>query len=172
MNIGELGRLTGVSTKAIRYYEEIGVLREPERSPNGYRTYGPETVDRLRFVKDAQLTGLTLAEITTILDQRGRGESTCEHVIGLLDHHLLELDSRIETLEKTRSKLIPTGAKRSPRRPGSTRSINRLTFTRLRERTPTPTSRPSRRSVVSALRLPPDTRSGGPTRAPRFTNVG
>jgi DNA-binding transcriptional MerR regulator len=105
MNIGELGRLTGVSTKAIRYYEEIGVLREPERSPNGYRTYGPETVDRLRFVKDAQLTGLTLAEITTILDQRGRGESTCEHVIGLLDHHLLELDSRIETLEKTRSKL-------------------------------------------------------------------
>ena len=105
MNIGELGRLTGVSTKAIRYYEDIGVLGEPERSPNGYRTYGPETVDRLRFVKDAQLTGLSLAEITTILDQRGRGESTCEHVIGLLDHHLLELDSRIETLEKTRTKL-------------------------------------------------------------------
>jgi len=90
MNIGELGRLTGVSTKAIRYYEEIGVLKKPERSPNGY---------------NAQLTGLTLGEITTILDQRGRGESTCEHVIGLLDHHLLELDTRIETLEKTRSKL-------------------------------------------------------------------
>ncbi len=112
MNIGELGHLTGVSTKAIRYYEEIGVLKKPQRSPNGYRTYGPETVDRLRFVKDAQLTGLTLGEITTILDQRGRGESTCEHVMGLLDHHLLELDARIETLEKTRSKL-QTIAKRS-----------------------------------------------------------
>ncbi len=106
MNIGELARLTGVSTKAVRYYEEIGVLNEPERSPNGYRTYGPDTVDRLRFVKDAQLTGLTLAEITTILDQRARGESTCEHVMSLLDHHLHELDSRIKTLQKTRSKLV------------------------------------------------------------------
>ena len=105
MNIGELGRLTGVSTKAIRYYEEIGVLREPERSPNGYRIYGPAAVDRLTFVKDAQMTGLTLSEITTILDQRRRGESTCEHVMTLLDHHLHELDSRIATLKKTRSKL-------------------------------------------------------------------
>jgi len=106
MNIGELGRLTGVSTKAIRYYEEIGVLKEPERSANGYRTYESETVDRLRFVKDAQLTGLSLAEITTILDQRGKGESTCEHVMSLLDHHLHELDTRIKALKKTRTRLV------------------------------------------------------------------
>ncbi len=106
MNIGELARLTDVSTKAIRYYEDIGVLKEPARSPNGYRTYESDTVDRLRFVKDAQMTGLSLAEITTILDQRGRGESTCEHVMGLLDHHLHDLDSRIATLNKTRSKLV------------------------------------------------------------------
>ncbi len=106
MNIGELGRLTGVSTKAIRYYEEIGVLTEPERSDNGYRTYELETVDRLRFVKDAQLTGLSLAEIATILDQRGKGESTCEHVMSLLDHHLHELDTRIKALKTTRTRLV------------------------------------------------------------------
>jgi len=106
MNIGELASLTGVSTKAIRYYEEIGVLREPERASNGYRTYESDTVDRLRFVKDSQLTGLSLAEITTILDQRGRGESTCQHVMTLLDHHLEELEARIKTLETTRSKLV------------------------------------------------------------------
>lgn len=106
MNIGELGRLTGVSTKAIRYYEDIGVLKEPERSANGYRTYERETVDRLRFVKDAQLTGLSLAEITSILDQRGKGESTCQHVMSLLDHHLHELDSRIKALKKTRTRLV------------------------------------------------------------------
>ncbi len=106
MNIGELGRLTGVTTKAIRYYEEIGVLKEPERSHNGYRTYELETVERLRFVKDAQLTGLSLAEITTILDQRGKGESTCEHVMSLLDHHLHELDRRIKALKTTRTRLV------------------------------------------------------------------
>lgn len=106
MNIGELARLTGVSTKAIRYYEEIGVLEEPERSANGYRKYRPEAVDRLRFVKDAQVTGLTLAEIGTILEQRSKGESTCEHVMVLLDRHLEELEARIATLTKTRSKLM------------------------------------------------------------------
>lgn len=106
MNIGELAKLAGVSTKAIRYYEQIGVLTDPERSPNGYRVYGPDTVNRLRFVKDAQQTGLSLAEITTILDQRAKGESTCRHVMSLLDHHLEELDSRITNLRKTRKKLL------------------------------------------------------------------
>ncbi len=111
MNIGELARLTGVSTKAIRYYEEIGVLKEPERSPNGYRVYELDAVDRLKFVKDAQMTGLTLAEIGSILEQRGRGESTCEHVIDLLDRHLDELDGRIATLQKTRRKLVAIAAR-------------------------------------------------------------
>lgn len=125
MNIGELGRLTGVSTKAIRYYEEIGVLTEPERSTNGYRTYGTETLDRLKFVKDAQMTGLTLAEITTILDQRARGESTCEHVRDLLDQHLRELDARIKTLRKTRGALVAIAERSRALDPAECLDLNR-----------------------------------------------
>jgi DNA-binding transcriptional MerR regulator len=105
MRIGELARRTGTTTKTIRYYEGIGLVAEPDRSPNGYRDYGEDAVDRLAFIRDAQATGLTLAEIASILDLRGQGEATCEHVIDLLDRHLAAIDEQIQTLQSTRSQL-------------------------------------------------------------------
>lgn len=105
MQIGKLAALTGISTKTIRYYEGVGVLSPPERGPNGYRTYGPATVDRLRFVKDAQATGLTLEEIASVLELRRQGEATCHHVRGLLEDHLAGLDARIAALRKIRREL-------------------------------------------------------------------
>lgn len=106
MRIGKLAGLTGVTTKTIRYYEDIGILPEPERASNDYRDYGPEAVDRLRFIRDAQATGLTLTEIGWILDLRGRGESSCEHVVELLEAHLEDLDLRIEELHRARDKMV------------------------------------------------------------------
>ena len=106
MRIGELSARTSVPTKTIRYYEEIGVLPPAERSRNGYRLYGTDAVERLDFIKDAQATGLTLDEIATVLRLRGKGESSCEHVTHLLDHHLEQLDTRIEALRATRTRLV------------------------------------------------------------------
>ena len=105
MRIGELSERTGVPTKTIRYYEDIGVLPDPPRADNGYRVYGESAVDRLRFVKDAQASGLTLDEISSILGLRGHGDSTCEHVIELLESHLAELDRHIVDLQSTRGRL-------------------------------------------------------------------
>lgn len=106
MKIGELARRAGTTTKTIRYYEDIGLLPEPDRSPNGYRDYGQDSVDRLTFVKDAQATGLTLNEIASIIGLRARGESTCGHVIALLDRHLAAIDEQIRTLRTTRTQLV------------------------------------------------------------------
>jgi MerR family copper efflux transcriptional regulator len=105
MRIGELAQLTGVPTKTIRYYEEIGVLPAPDRTANDYRDYSDEAVDRLAFIRDAQATGLTLTEIASILDLRSQGESTCLHVVDLLERHLSALDRHIKTLRETRKKL-------------------------------------------------------------------
>lgn len=105
MRIGELAQRTGVPTKTIRYYEEIGVLPPPDRLPNGYRSYPEEAVDRLGFIRDAQATGLTLTEIAYILDLRSQGESTCHHVVDLLERHLTALDRHIKALRQTRRKL-------------------------------------------------------------------
>ncbi len=105
MQIGELANRVGVSTKTIRYYEDIGVLPQPERAPNGYRDYGEDAVDRLRFIRDAQATGLTLTEIASILDMRNHGVGTCHHVAELLERHLRDLDRHIDELHRTRGQL-------------------------------------------------------------------
>lgn len=105
MRIGELAQETDVPTKTIRYYEEIDVLPPPERAANGYRSYGPAAVERLLFVRDARATGFSLTEIAAILSLRDQGESTCNHVLGLLEAHLKEIDTHIESLRKTRRQL-------------------------------------------------------------------
>lgn len=105
MRIGELARQTGVSTKTIRYYEDIGLVPRPDRAPNGYRDYRPDAVDRLRFIRDAQASGLTLTEISSVLELREEGHATCQHVIDLLEQHLRDLDEQIATLQATRIQL-------------------------------------------------------------------
>ena len=105
MQIGELANTAGVTTKTIRYYESIGVLDEPARTDSGYRSYGPAAVERLDFVKQAQSTGLALAEIKSILEIKDQGGQTCEHTKALLRQHLDELDERIVELEAARVEL-------------------------------------------------------------------
>ena len=105
MRIGELAQRTGVSTKTIRFYEDIGVLPEAQRASNGYRVYGERTADRLSFVREAQATGLSLDEISAVLRSRDRGEATCDHVMHLLTEHLREVDERIAALHAARKKL-------------------------------------------------------------------
>ena len=106
MKIGQLAERTGVSTKAIRYYEDIGVLPEPDRAANGYRRYSPVAADRIAFIRDAQTAGLTLVEIQMILELRDGGEATCGHVISSLEAHLEELDRQMDDLRRTRGRLV------------------------------------------------------------------
>lgn len=67
MRIGELAERAGVSAKAIRYYEQIGILTPPERDASGYRAFGEAALGRLGFVRAAQALGLTLGEIRQII---------------------------------------------------------------------------------------------------------
>ena len=105
MRIGELANTADVSTKTIRYYESIGLLEEPARTPSGYRAYGADAVERLRFIRDAQASGLTLAEITSVLKIKAAGDRSCEHTASLLERHLADVDAQIERLTAARSEL-------------------------------------------------------------------
>jgi DNA-binding transcriptional MerR regulator len=105
VKIGELADTAGVTTKTIRYYESIGVLDEPARTGSGYRSYGPDAVERLDFVKQAQSSGLALAEIRSILEIKDRGGQSCEHTRTLLGRHLDELDKKIIELQRARVEL-------------------------------------------------------------------
>ena len=106
MRIGELANRTGLSTKAIRYYENIGILPEAERLDNGYRSYRSSTVDRIGFIRDAQAAGLSLTEIQLILELRDEGEATCQHTISLLESHLSEIQNQLVELKRTEERLV------------------------------------------------------------------
>src|SRR5439155_15385825 len=74
MLIGEVADRSGVSTKAIRYYEDIGLLPPPERTASGYRDYAASVVDRLAFIRAAQAVGLSLGEIRGVVALRDEGQ--------------------------------------------------------------------------------------------------
>ena len=119
MQIGELAHRTGISTKALRYYEEIGILDPPPRTHGGYRDYPLEVVDRLRFVKAAQAAGLRLGEIRGVIALRHKGETPCAHVLDLIASRRAEIDARIAELERMRREL--TALERRGRRLDSRR---------------------------------------------------
>jgi MerR family transcriptional regulator, copper efflux regulator len=63
MRIKELAERSGFSAPTLRYYEELGLLPEPARTPAGYRTYDEATVERLAFIARAKQLGCSLGEI-------------------------------------------------------------------------------------------------------------
>jgi DNA-binding transcriptional MerR regulator len=104
--IGELAARTGMTPDALRYYERLGVIAPIRRTTGGYRVYTGETIERLRFIKQAQLHGLTLAEIRELLQVDTRaGVGRCRRVQKLLQKKLAELDTRLTQLQDFRQSL-------------------------------------------------------------------
>lgn len=98
LKIGAVARRAGVTAKAVRFYESRGVLPPPVRASNGYRVYGQDAVEMLRFIKQATGLGLRLAEITEIIAIRTGGRPPCAHVHRLLKDNAVELERKLEDL--------------------------------------------------------------------------
>jgi len=98
VRISELADAVGTSTKTLRFYEELGLLPEADRTPSGYRDYSSEVVPRIDFIHRGKAAGLTLAQIREILLIRERGQAPCEHVRDLLDTRLADLEEQIGKL--------------------------------------------------------------------------
>jgi MerR family copper efflux transcriptional regulator len=113
MRIGELAAASGLTAKTLRFYEQTGLLPGPPRTPSGYRDYPAGTARRLRFIRDAQASGFTLAEIRGILDIHDTGEPPCEHVTELIDRHLTQVRRRIAELRATEEALCELAARAS-----------------------------------------------------------
>ncbi len=103
--IGALARESGLTPDTIRYYEEIGVMPDPERSRSGYRVYAAADAERLEFIGQAQALGLSLEEIREVLAMTDRGTEPCDHVRDRLRQRLSEVERRIGELEALRGRL-------------------------------------------------------------------
>jgi DNA-binding transcriptional MerR regulator len=105
MTVAGLSQRTGVPGDSIRYYERVGLLPEPPRSKAGYRRYGEDAVDRLRFIQGAQRLGLRLREIGDLLMIRDTGKCPCGDAAVLLRDRLDEIDTEMKRLAALRTEL-------------------------------------------------------------------
>ncbi len=114
MRIGELSRRSGIPTTALRYYEHLGLLEPHGRTPSGYRVYGDDAVERLRFIRAAQAVGLTLGEVGVVIGVRDAGSAPCRVVTDLIEHRHADVKARVSELRRLERELA-----RLTRRAGS-----------------------------------------------------
>ena len=99
MNIGEASSASGVSAKMIRYYESIGLIRQPQRTESNYRVYGADEVHVLRFVKRARTLGFSVEETATLLGLWQEKSRASAEVKEIASSHVMALETKIAELQ-------------------------------------------------------------------------
>ncbi len=113
MTIGDVAAHTGTSRRAIRLYEEQGLLAPRRRTPSGYRLFEDADIQLIRFIRNARVLGLSLGEIQEILTISGAGQVPCHRVKEMIGQRIDRIDSAIAGLKALRSVLVE-----AQRRPG------------------------------------------------------
>ncbi|NKE60632.1 MerR family transcriptional regulator [Lentzea sp. PSKA42] len=103
MRIGELATKTGVSVRALRYYEEQGLLAA-ERSESGQRQYGEKAADRVQLIQQLYAAGISSAAILEMLPCVVTGVAS-PHVLAKLREHRSSVVRQIEDLQGTLQQL-------------------------------------------------------------------
>ena len=108
LKIGEIARLAGVSTRTILNYEEQSLLKPIGRSEAGHRLYGPLQVAQLRFIRQANLAGLTLAEVKKLLALIAEGErgENLPRAKEVLEEKIREAEQKMEVISAFRDSLL------------------------------------------------------------------
>jgi len=105
LTIGQLSRETHCKVPTIRYYEEIGLLPAPSRTPGNQRRYGPEHVARLGFVRHCRELGFRQKAIRDLLTLTEQPNQDCAAVTQIARAHLDEVNQRIARLTALKSEL-------------------------------------------------------------------
>lgn len=97
--IGQVAQKSGVSIDTIRFYEKQGLLKRPPRTEGGFRLFGANDIETLKFVRKAQELGFSLSEIRELLILRSDLVPACSHVKELLDQKLTAVEQKIAELQ-------------------------------------------------------------------------
>lgn len=124
MRIGELANRLELNPRTLRFYESVGLLPDPDRTPAGYRDYSDDDLERVRFIKSAQRLSLSLDAIKEILAFKDRDDLPCDYVLSVIDKEAKALNQKIAELEALRDDLqsLRTKARRIPKRDLENRS--------------------------------------------------
>ncbi|MFF3209262.1 MerR family transcriptional regulator [Streptomyces sp. NPDC002886] len=109
MRIGDAAAAAGTTPRALRFYEQRGLLAPQGRSPSGQREYGPGDVARIRIIRDLLAHGFTVEDLRGVADRlhllAADPPPSCGSGGGVVGHRLSVLDAEIERLTRLRGAL-------------------------------------------------------------------
>ncbi len=106
MTIGKAAQAAGAGVETLRFYERKGLIDQPPKPlSGGYRIYPSETIDRIRFIRQAQELGFSLREIEELLSLRADPSSDCTQVRARAEAKLDEVNRKVAQLARIRAGL-------------------------------------------------------------------
>ena len=105
LSIGELARRADVKVPTIRYYEQIGLMPETDRTEGQQRRYGGDAVARLSFIRHARELGFEVDAIRTLLSLQDDPDQSCARADEIAKARLVEVKARIASLNALRREL-------------------------------------------------------------------
>lgn len=109
VTVGEVTRQTGLTRKALRLYEESGLVRPTARTEAGYRLYDAKALRRLELLRRAKLLGLHLREMAEFLEvAEGCCDRSHPELVAMVEDKLTEIDQRMAGLGELRTNLQET----------------------------------------------------------------
>jgi DNA-binding transcriptional MerR regulator len=105
LKIGEVARRSGVGIETLRFYEKLGLIDSPRRTASGYRLYTADIIERLEFIRRAQVLGFSLSEIARIIAEKEAGQSPCSDVREIVRRRLQDLDEQMREMKRYRDEL-------------------------------------------------------------------
>lgn len=106
MNISDVAKKTGLTSKAIRFYEEKGLVTAPMRSDNGYRSYAPRHIEELTLLRQARQVGFTLDECQELVTLFNNPQRHSADVKARTLQKAQEIALHIEELKTMRERLL------------------------------------------------------------------
>jgi MerR family transcriptional regulator, repressor of the yfmOP operon len=110
VQIGELAKRLGITTRTIRYYEEIGLMGPPERLGGGTRTYNKDDILRLKFILKLKELGISLKEMQELAEHfdihQQEFDTITPKLIEILDLHISKVDEKIANLSSLRNEIV------------------------------------------------------------------
>jgi DNA-binding transcriptional MerR regulator len=103
--IGVLAEQTGTNIETIRYYEKLGILPKPQRTPGNQRRYAASSVDRLRFIRHARDLGFSLSAIQQLIGLSERRDQSCAQADVIAREHLADVKRKIAMLRGLQTEL-------------------------------------------------------------------
>lgn len=105
LTIGRLAEQAGVNLETIRYYERIGLMPDPPRSPGGHRSYDAAHLKRLLFIKRTRELGFAISVIRNLISLSDPGHAACQDVKRIAETQLAVVQDRIEMLTHLQMRL-------------------------------------------------------------------